>query len=103
MKRRNAIISAFKKIWNGITKIESGLRMEERIIQITKRIPQIPQRDLTEIADMLEHNEWGLAFEIVCSSVTEGNITIDKETYAEKAKVGLAMGMESARWDHLAH
>ncbi len=58
----------------------------------------LPIRDIQEIAEYLNYNEWGLAFEILCTSITDNQIVISKRQYDVIKLVGEKMDMDCGLW-----
>jgi hypothetical protein len=58
----------------------------------------LPNRDHAIAKDFLDHNEWGLAFEHVCTQLYEHEVTIDQTLYDEINRLGVAMKLDDSGW-----
>ena len=71
------------------------------IYNLTKNIQGIPEKDLADILEYIENNEWGIAYETLCCSIEQGNLTITEEEYDTIKKIGLMMKMDSCYWEDI--
>ena len=67
------------------------------ILQIAKKI-QLLNEDVKEIDEYLQYNEWGIAFEILCSSIEQNNMVISNEQYQIISQLGERMEMDEELW-----
>jgi len=72
----------------------------EKILNIAKEIG-IPDKDIKDIYEYLGHNEWGIALEILCSTIEEHNIGITKKQYKEIEMIGKRMELNRALWNEI--
>lgn len=70
------------------------------ILKLSKKI-NILHEDITLIDEYLKYNEWGLAFEILCTSIKYNNIIISINDYNSIKKVGKHMKMDNQLWNCL--
>ncbi len=56
---------------------------------------------IREIREYLEHNEWGIAFETLCSIIETEYIKIDKKIYERISKIGKELEFEETDWNFL--
>ena len=61
----------------------------------------LPQSDVLIINEYLEHSEWGIAFEQLCSAIEQENIVITKTDFQLIKDIGEFMGMDKGLWEHL--
>lgn len=69
-----------------------------RILQIAKRI-NLPTKDIESITEYLEHGEWGIAFEVLCSAIEYDKIPILIVHYTEIEQIGKYMEMDKELWE----
>jgi len=69
-----------------------------RIISIAK-ILGLPIRDIETIEEYLEHCEWGIAFEVLCSAIECDKIAISHNDYIQIKEIGEYMGMDKDLWE----
>ena len=70
------------------------------IILVSKDVA-ITSHDKKEICMFIEHGEWGIAFEYLCSCLEQSGITLSKEKYNAINAVGEIMGMERDLWSKI--
>ncbi len=68
-----------------------------RILDIAQQL-KLPQNDIDSITEYLEHNEWGISFEVLCSAIEAEGIVISRDDYKEIEAMGLSMGMDNELW-----
>lgn len=78
------------------------MNTEEYILKIVETIPELEKSDKDEIYEMLEHDEWGVAFEIICSVLEQEHIIINKRTYLLIGQLGKQMDMPNSLWKNLS-
>ena len=74
----------------------------DEILYLAKGL-SLPERDINDIAVYLEHDEWGLAFEVLCISITENGLTVNKETFYHIMRMGEQMKMPKGLWDGISY
>ena len=71
-----------------------------KILELAKSA-NLPLKDIKDISEYLEHREWGLAFEILCSALKEYKISISNVDYNELKKLGEKMEMDKKLWEDI--
>jgi len=82
----------------------SKIRTREQTMQKTFYIAKelcLPSKDINDIKEYLQHNEWGIAFEILCCAVEQENIAVNKAQYKEIVSIGKSMKMDSELWERI--
>ncbi len=74
-----------------------------RIEKVLVSISQIPNKDKQDIVELLDNNEWGIAFEVLCSTIEQENIIINKEQYKAIEEIGMVMKMDNTLWMRIKH
>ena len=62
---------------------------------------KLPSENITDAQDLIEHGEWGEAFDLLCTQVYEYELAVSQEQYALIDQTGGLMGLESTGWDYL--
>jgi len=73
------------------------------LIDILNKIEGFPQKDKKNVDDLIEHNEWGVALEIICSVILQEKIMVSKRVYDEIINVGNEMKMEPCLWKGISN
>lgn len=68
-----------------------------KIIEVTNNL-NITKKDKQDIDEYLEHNELGLAFEVLCVSIERDKIKISQKDYEIINTLGLQMEMDNNLW-----
>lgn len=68
-----------------------------KIIEITNNL-NITKKDKQDIDEYLDHNELGLAFEVLCVSIERYKIKISQEDYEIINTLGVQMEMDNNLW-----
>lgn len=68
-----------------------------KIIEVTNNL-NITKKDKQDIDEYLEHNELGLAFEVLCVSIERDKIKISQKDYEIINTLGLQMKMDNNLW-----
>lgn len=74
--------------------------IELKILEIANNL-NIALKDKKDIDDYLEHNELGLAFEVLCASIEKDNIKISQKDYEIINTLGIQMEMDNNLWINL--
>lgn len=69
-----------------------------KILGIAKKL-ELPSKDIKTIEEYLEHGEWGIAFEVLCSAIEYDKIVIRHNDYIQIKEVGEYMGMDKDLWE----
>lgn len=75
--------------------------MSEQIKRLLRTINGISLDDINEIIEFLDHDEWGVAFEILCTVIEQENIIITIFQYQEIVDIGNKMNMDCNLWNEL--
>lgn len=75
--------------------------MNQKISRIVSQISQLPKKDKDDIDELLRHDEWGVALETICGTLSEDKISISQAIYEAIRVAGQEMEMESATWEVL--
>lgn len=70
----------------------------EEILDVAKRI-QLPSKDIEAIAEFLEYNEWGIAFEVLCSAIKNDLLSVSKDEFIRINLIGESMDMDKNLWE----
>lgn len=73
----------------------------ERIALLAESINALPRKDYNDVSEFLEHNEWGVAFEIICSALDQDRINITEQVFREIENIGAEMKLEPELWEVL--
>lgn len=76
------------------------MEIELKILEITNNL-NIAIRDKKDIDEYLEHNELGLAFEVLCVSIERDKIKISQKDYEIINTLGIQMEMDNNLWINL--
>lgn len=68
------------------------------ILNIAKSL-KLSNNDIVTIDEYLEHNEWGIAFEVLCSAIEYDRIDISHYDYIQIKEIGECMGMDKELWE----
>lgn len=72
------------------------------LLEILNGIEQLPQKDKIDVEEFIEHDEWGIALETICSVILEEKILIHKQIYKRIIDVGDEMEMDSSLWKDIS-
>lgn len=59
---------------------------------------KLPPDEIKNIAGFIEHNEFGLAYETLCTQLYEYNMQISSEFYEKVSLCGKSMKIEPSTW-----
>ncbi|MGN1312151.1 MAG: MafI family immunity protein [Bacilli bacterium] len=76
------------------------MNIELKILEITNNL-NIAIKDKRDINEYLEHNELGLAFEVLCVSIERDKIKISQKDYEIINTLGIQMEMDNNLWINL--
>ena len=54
----------------------------------------LPSHDIQDITEYIDHNEWGLAFEVLCNSVHQYGFKVSATQYQKICDLGRKMEMD---------
>lgn len=65
---------------------------------VTEIKSELPSNDIENIVDLIENNEYGVAYEILCVQLHEYNIKISFEFYEKIANYGISINIPPSIW-----
>lgn len=71
------------------------------LLEIVEGIPVFPEKDKMDVKEYIEHDEWGIALETICSVVLEDRILVGKKVFKKISDVGTEMEMDSGLWNDI--
>lgn len=77
------------------------MELNNLLKEIVKNITSLPLKDEKDILEFIEHEEWGIALEIICSVIEQDNIVIDKDIFSKIERAGIHMGMDKLLWEEI--
>lgn len=72
------------------------------LLEIVNGISAFPEKDKIDVQEYIEHDEWGIALETICSAVLEDRVIVDKKIFKKISDVGTEMEMDSSLWNDIA-
>lgn len=69
-----------------------------KILEIANRL-KLSEKDIESITEYLDNNEYGIAFEILCSAIELDNIPVLISDYNEIKEIGEYMKMDKQLWE----
>ncbi|MBF4695202.1 MafI family immunity protein [Fusibacter ferrireducens] len=75
--------------------------VNKKIVELLPKLKDFPEKDLKDIKGFLDHDEWGVAFEVICSVIDEDQLNIDDSIYSALDEIGRAMNMDDSLWSDL--
>ena len=61
----------------------------------------LSDNDIRDIDEYINHNEWGLAFEVLCSSVQQYGLRVSDDQYQKLCELGEKMEMGNDLWQNI--
>ena len=61
----------------------------------------LPSNDIRDIDEYINHNEWGFAFEVLCSSVQQYGLRVSDDQYQKLCELGEKMEMGNDLWQNI--
>ena len=61
----------------------------------------LPSNDIRDIDEYINHNERGLAFEVLCSSVQQYGLRVSDDQYQKLCELGEKMEMGNDLWQNI--
>jgi hypothetical protein len=58
----------------------------------------LPQSDIDNATEMIEHNEFGIGFNIICEQLFEHDIEISEEDYQKIVEIGQKIELPDSKW-----
>ncbi len=62
---------------------------------------ELPGNDIKDIDEYIAHNEWGLAFEVLCSSILQYGFKVSDDQYQMICALGEKMEMDNDLWQNI--
>ena len=79
------------------------MNISDTIYNLTESIKGVPQKDKADIFEYIENDEWGVAYETLCSVIEQEKLPITKEDYDAIKEVGLLMKMDACYWEDISN
>ena len=61
----------------------------------------LPDNDIKDIDEYIDHNEQGLAFEVLCSSIQQYGLKVSDDQYQMICALGENMEMDNDIWQNI--
>ena len=61
----------------------------------------LPSNDIRDIDEYINHNERGLAFEVLCSSIQQYGLRVSDDQYQKLCELGEKMEMGNDLWQNI--
>lgn len=74
---------------------------EVKIVDLVKKISQLPEQDKKNIIEFAQNNEYELALDSCAHQIYEHNIHITEGIFNTIVELGLEIGIQQAVWDFL--
>ncbi|MFJ6207363.1 MafI family immunity protein [Lysinibacillus sp. NPDC092081] len=74
------------------------MELNNLLKEILKKITNFPSEDEKNVLEFLEHDEWGIALEVICSVIEQEGIPIDKDIFSKIEEAGIFMEMDKSLW-----
>ncbi|MCW3111007.1 MAG: hypothetical protein JWQ09_5513 [Segetibacter sp.] len=82
--------------------MDNNKTIENRLLDLLKETStQLTSEDIMLISEFIEHNEWGLAYETLCTQLDEYNAQISSATYEKITDLAKVMNIDSIIWQSL--
>lgn len=78
------------------------MELNNLLKEIVKNITNLPLKDKKNILEFIEHEEWGIALETICSVIEQQGIPVDKNTFSKIEEAGLYMEMDKSLWKEIS-
>ena len=79
-----------------------GMRASNAVSKVIAAVEdKLPARDIEFARELVEHREWGLALETVCTQLHEFDVAIPRSSYSLVRSAGQQMDMDSRVWESL--
>jgi|GEM_PF-5858062 hypothetical protein len=75
-------------------------KLMQKISEISKNL-NISKTVLDDIDELLSHDEWGIAYETLCSEIYNKGIALDRESYLLIVSMGKIMEMSPWFWENI--
>ncbi len=61
----------------------------------------LPSRNIVDARELLEHDEWGEAFDLICTQLDEYDLSVSQEQFDLIDQTGRMMEINPSEWKHL--
>lgn len=61
----------------------------------------LTESDINNASDFINHNEFGVAFELICDQLYENNTEISTELIGDISRIALLMQLPDSSWSFL--
>lgn len=78
------------------------MELNNLLKEVVKNIINLPLKDEKDILEFIEHEEWGIALEIICSVIEQENIPVDKDIFIKIQEAGIYMEMDKSLWEEIS-
>lgn len=76
------------------------VNMQRDIVELAKKY-RFCKKDTDEIIEYLEHDEWGLAYEVLCCVIVENKIILIEDDLNKIKQIGIKMEMDANLWKNI--
>lgn len=77
------------------------MRIGKEIVKLANRIKGLSEEDRENVIEYVEYNEFGVAYELLCTQLYEFDIKISIEDYELIKQIGKRMKLEPSEWTYL--
>lgn len=82
--------------------MKSGTEIKLTLTKILKEVRnELPSDSIEITEDFIFHEEWGLAFDTICSQIFEDDIRISKSLFEKISFLGNLMNIDKKVWQPL--
>jgi hypothetical protein len=78
------------------------MELDNLLKEIVKYITNLSLKDEKDILEFIEHDEWGIALETICSVIEQEDIPVDQNIYSKIEEAGLYMEMDKSLWEEIS-
>ncbi|MDR2977781.1 MAG: MafI family immunity protein [Streptococcaceae bacterium] len=72
----------------------------QTILKIAKTLA-LPEKDISSLREYLEHNEVGIAFELMCSAIEQEEFPVSEQVFRQITDLGTEMEFDKSLWDKI--
>lgn len=77
------------------------MQLKNILKEIVNNITNFPPKDEKDIREFIEHEEWGIALETICSVIEQEDILIEKDIFRKIEEAGIHMEMDKTLWEEI--
>lgn len=82
--------------------IEHFQNLRNNLTDLIERIRnKLPEKDINEALDLVERNEFGVGFELICTQLFEYDAKISAGIYLKIENLGRSMNLDESVWQML--